>query len=110
MEPGKEEFKYIFTVPASALFPVPELIGMPFKQFLSYLEYRECEREANFPSDVTFMRNTRNGVVVSVPTGHHMLQRELIYLICLELGINMPDEFQQYQRIMSGTPPANPPL
>ncbi len=106
MEPDKEEYKFIYTVPGSGNFPVPELAAMPVKQFLSYLDYRECEREANFPSEAAFVRNPRNGAVVNVPIGHYMIQRELIYLICLELGVNMPDEFQQYQRMMSN-PPSN---
>jgi hypothetical protein len=107
MESDEEEFRYVYTVPGSAFFPLSEPAGMPHKQFLSYLEYRACELEAIFPNDVTFIRNTRNGTVVSVPTRHYTIQRELIYEICLELGVNMPDEFQQFQRMMSTKQPGS---
>ena len=102
-----EEFVFEFTAPGSGKFPEPELAGMPYKQFLSYLEYRACRLEADLPKAVTFVENTRNGAVSSVPTSHYMLQRELIYHICLQLSVNMPDEFQQFQQMMGGTKSAD---
>lgn len=73
---------------------------LPVRRFISYLEYRDCEKGTVFPADIAEMQNSRNGVKVQVPIAHAMIQREMMYWLCLELGINMPNEFAEYQRMM----------
>lgn len=74
-------------------------------RFIKYLEYRGCERGATFPADIAFVSNTRNGAEAQVPIARVMITAHMMYWICLELGINMPDEFTEYQQMMDGTKP-----
>lgn len=72
----------------------------PVRQFISYLVYRGCEKNGVFLADVQFIRNPRNGAEGQVPIARGMITAYMMYWICLELGVNMPDEFAEYQRMM----------
>jgi hypothetical protein len=78
----------------------------PVRQFLSYLEYRGCDLGVTFPADITFVLNPRNGAEVQVPIARAQITAYMMYLICLELGVNMPDEFAAYQQLMDWAKPA----
>ncbi len=75
-------------------------------RFVSYLKYKDCEEVTNFPSDLIMLVNTRNGDRAEIPARHHKIQREMMYWVCLTLGINMPEEFKGYQSMMDGAKPA----
>jgi hypothetical protein len=81
----------------------------PVKQFLSYLEYRGCDLGVTFPADITFVTNPRNGEEAQVPIARFMITAYMMYWVCLELGVNMPDEFAAYQQLMDGAKPAGYP-
>ena len=78
------------------------------RRFIKYLEYRGCERGPVFPADIAFISNPRNGAESQVPIARALITAHLMYWICLELGINMPDEFAEYQHMMDWAG-ANPP-
>lgn len=77
------------------------------RRFINYLKYRGCERGVIFPTDVVFVRNPRNGVEAQVPIARAMITAHMMYWICLELGVNMPDEFAEYQQRMDGAKPSS---
>lgn len=69
---------------------------MELTTFLAYLRYRECvqidTRRVHF-----IFKGPENGKVVFVPRNAEHLERENIYLICMDLGIDMPEKFKPYQ-------------
>lgn len=74
--------------------------------FLSYLKYRYCEEVEWHHQEFYVYSNTRNGQRASVSDRQPYLDREIIYWICDDLGIDMPDEFEKYQLMMDGAKPA----
>ena len=76
------------------------------RRFLSYLEYRDCERGVTYPADIVFVTNPRNGAEAQVPIARAMITADMMYWVCLELGVNMPDEFNAYQQMMDAAKPA----
>jgi hypothetical protein len=74
----------------------PEVLDV--NAFLGYLQYRYCVEETRFPRDEAFIRNTKNEAVSNVPLRYANISREMMYMVCWELGINMPEEFSYFQR------------
>ena len=83
-----------------------EPLGLDVNILLSYLQYRYCKEDKRMLRDEVYIINTRSGATSSVPIRYAMIDKELIYLICLELGVNMPDEFSAFQELMDGAKPA----
>lgn len=83
----------------------PEPQDLEVNKFVSYLKYKHCEEVTNFPSDLIMVVNTRNDARAEIPARHYKIQREMMYWICLSLGINMPEEFKGYQSMMDGAKP-----
>lgn len=78
--------------------------GLDVNIFLSYLQYRYCKEESRMMRDEAYIVNTKNSAAVSVPLRYAILDKGVIYWICRELGVNMPDEFAAYQEMMDGLP------
>lgn len=74
--------------------------GLDVNILLSYLGYRYCKEDRRMLRDEAYIINTRNGATASVPLRYAMVDKGIIYFICRELGINMPDEFAAYQQLM----------
>jgi hypothetical protein len=79
--------------------------GFDVDLLLNYLAYRSCKEDKRMLRDEVYIINTRNGATSSVPIRYRMVDKDLIYHICLELGVNMPDEFAAYQQLMDGAKP-----
>jgi hypothetical protein len=82
-----------------------EAVGLDVNILLSYLEYRYCKEHKRMLRDEAYVVNTKSGATSSVPIRYAMIDKDLIYQICLELGVNMPDEFAAYQQLMDGAKP-----
>lgn len=79
--------------------------GFDVNLLLSYLAYRSCKEDKRMLRDEAYIINTKSGATSSVPIRYAMIDKELIYQICLELGVNMPDEFAAFQQLMDGAKP-----
>jgi hypothetical protein len=82
-----------------------EPAGFDVKLLLSYLDYRSCKEDKRMLRDEAYIINLRSGATSSVPLRYSVIDKELIYQICLELGVNMPDEFTAFQQLMDGAKP-----
>lgn len=82
-----------------------EPLGLDVNILLSYLEYRYCKEHKRMLRDEAYIINTKSGATSSVPIRYSLLDKELIYQICLELGVNMPDEFAAFQELMDWAKP-----
>ncbi len=76
--------------------------GLDVNILLSYLEYRYCKEYKRMLRDEAYIINTKNSATSSVPLRYAMVDKGIIYWICRELGVNMPDEFAAYQEMMDG--------
>lgn len=81
--------------------------GLDIDILLSYLSYRYCKEDRRMLRDEAYIINTRNGATTSIPLRYRLVAKEVIYWLCLELGVNMPDEFAAYQQLMDGAKPAD---
>jgi hypothetical protein len=79
--------------------------GLDVNLFLSYLAYRSCKEDRRMLRDEAYIINTKSGATASVPIRYAMIDKELIYQICLVLGVNMPDEFTAFQQLMDSAKP-----
>lgn len=74
--------------------------GLDVNILLNYLGYRYCKEDRRMLRDEAYIINTKNSATASVPLRYAMVDKGLIYFICRELGVNMPDEFAAYQQMM----------
>ena len=72
---------------------------MELNQFLFYLGYRDCVEIDR--RRIHFVYRGPEGPVVNVPRNVGHLERETIYLLCMDLGIDMPEHFKDYQAKMN---------
>lgn len=73
-------------------------------RFLDWLHYRECKEDRRMLRDEAFIINQKSGATSSVPLRFADIDREMMYWICRELGVNMPVEFPAYQQMMDNLP------
>lgn len=73
-------------------------------RFLDWLHYRDCKEDNRMLRDEAFIINQKSGATSSVPLRFADIDREMMYWICRELGVNMPVEFPAYQEMMDNLP------
>lgn len=73
--------------------------------FLSWLSYRNCKEDKRMIRDEAFIINQKSGATSSVPLRYANIDREVMYWICRELGVNMPNEFPAFQQMMDNAAP-----
>ena len=82
-----------------------ELLTLNVDRFLSWLDYRGCKENKRMIRDEAFVVNQKSGATSSVSLRFADIDREIMYWICRELGVNMPTEFPAFQEMMDGLPP-----
>ncbi|RZJ93194.1 MAG: hypothetical protein EOO60_05430 [Hymenobacter sp.] len=77
---------------------------MELKVFLGYLAYRYCEEIENhrlyYVYELQEEGRERGRIVSITKPKSGYLERETMYLICTDLGIDMPEKFKDYQAQM----------
>ncbi len=71
---------------------------MKLADFLLYIYWSDCV-EIDRRRTYLLWRSSIGGLA-QVPRKVEHLERETIYLLCMDLGIDMPDKYEEYQSQM----------
>lgn len=73
---------------------------MKYKTFLAYLGYRECEEIETHSIHFTYENKNHREFTSSVPRyeDYEEIHPNIMYQICTNLGIDMPQEFAELQK------------
>jgi hypothetical protein len=68
---------------------------MKLADFLLYIHWSDCSEIDRRRRYILWVGPT--GGLAQIPRYSEHLERETVYLLCMDLGIDMPEKFEKYQ-------------